>query len=97
MTDYHGTHSLPKETAVRVDFVDPSFPKNQDEVMALWDWEIKNNFASKLDYIIEKNPDLDREAAQEEYNRILQENRSLTGLGAPGTIRETLEEELEET
>ena len=96
MTEYHKTHKLPKDADLKVDFEDPEFPKSQDEVMALWDWKVKNNYASKIDYLMEANPDLDREAAEKEYQRILEENRKLRGLGGGGATADAIREGLEE-
>ena len=100
MINYHskdlGYKKLPEDSKIRVDFVEPDFPIEPREYREEIDWKVSNNYMSKIDVIMELNPDLTKEEAEQRYQQILEDNRTLRGLGTPGATENAILEGLEE-
>lgn len=85
MSEYHGIDPrIPKEAELSVDYAEVDFPKSDEEVRQDQEYRVNNGYATKIDILMEMNPDLDREAAIKEYERIKQENAEIVKAGGNG-------------
>ena len=87
---------LPEDSTVQVDFVEPEFPLEPQEYRNDIDWRVQNNYTSKIEILMEMNPDLTREEAEKKYQQILEDNRKLRALGTPGATENAILEGLQE-
>jgi hypothetical protein len=58
------------------------FPVNQKEELERWDWEIKNNIVTPLDYMASENPEMTEDELLEQYNKNKALNKQLTPMQA---------------
>lgn len=81
MNEYHGLgYNMPRESWLITDFVEPDFPSDPADERAEWEWKWANNLASKEDYLMAKNPDLDEETASKIIEKNTMANRPTRGL-----------------
>ena len=56
-----------------INFAEVKFPVDPKEERAKWDWEIKNNFATHIDYMKSQDPD----ATEEELQKRFEQNKEI--------------------
>jgi hypothetical protein len=77
-----GTFS--EDAELLVDFPEEDTFETDADRRERWEWELKNGFASPVDIMIEKNPDLDRDQAVKELERIARERQEFSSRGVLG-------------
>jgi len=75
------------------DFAEPKFPESEAERLERWDKEIKLGITSPIDVIMERNPDMDREAAKQKLIEVAQDKQEFRGAGVLASIGLTPDQE----
>ena len=71
---------------LQVDFVDPKFPEDEIEKRDRWEQDLKLGVISRVDIIMEQNPDLSREEAEKRLKEIGLEQGEFRGANVLGQI-----------
>lgn len=73
------TKNFNKDATLAVDFVEPTIIESDMERLARQEKEIEMGLASRLDVMMERNPDLNEDQAREKLEQIVRDNRETDG------------------
>jgi len=68
-----GMKKIPEDLRLQVDFKEIEIPKTQDEIIAEREFEKAHNLSTPIDWLMEKNPDIDEDTAKE----IIEKNKEI--------------------
>ncbi len=73
-------YNIPETAKMITDFAEPEFPMEPEQERQQAEWEWKHGLSTREDFLIEKNPDLDKEAAEKLIEENMLKNRATRGL-----------------
>lgn len=81
MNDFHKwDYNILESAKMITDFAEPEFPMEPEQERAQAEWEWKWGLSTRENYLIEKNPDLNKEAAEKLIEENMIKNRTTRGL-----------------
>jgi hypothetical protein len=85
-------YDFTENSQIHIDFAEPQFPESESERLDRWEKEIGMGITSPVDVIMERNPDMNRDAAKAKLVEVAQEKSEFKGAGILASIGLTPEE-----
>ncbi len=72
-----GDGEIPEDVELKLDPGEIEYPPSQGEEQSRWEFEFRNGISNAIDYLIEQNPDLTREEAMTQLQKVREESDQL--------------------